>query len=64
MLERKLAPVFAAVGPDPFTPVRKNYIGLEKVKKIKELHAEGVPIMEITRKLGVSQGTVYRYIDK
>jgi hypothetical protein len=64
VLERKLAPVFAAAGPDPFTPVRKNYIGLEKVKKIKELHAEGVPIMEITRKLAVSQGTVYRYIDK
>jgi hypothetical protein len=64
VLERKLAPVFAAAGPDPFKQPGRSYIGLNKVKQIKKLHDEGVPVMEITRRLGVSQGTVYRYIEK
>jgi DNA-binding transcriptional ArsR family regulator len=63
-LERKLASVFAAAGPVPFKHPGKNYIGLEKIKKIKELYAKGVPIMEITRQLDVSQGTVYRHINR
>ena len=63
-LERKLASVFAAAGPIPFKHPGKNYIGLEKIKKIKELYTKGVPIMEITRQLDVSQGTVYRHIDR
>jgi hypothetical protein len=64
VLERRLAPVFAAAGPDPFGQPGRSYIGLDKVKQIKRLHDEGVPVTEITRRLGVSRGTVYRHIGK
>ena len=63
-LESKLQEVLAVLGPDPWTRPAKNYIGLEKIKQIKEMHAQGTPIMVIARTLKVSQGTVYRHLDK
>lgn len=63
-MERKLAVVFAALGPELFAERRRNYIGLEKVKQIQELHEKGTPIMAIARQLSISQGTVYRHLAK
>ena len=59
-LERKLEQVFTVLEAEP----PKNQIGLEKVDLIKALHKKGVPIMEIARTVGVSQGTVYRHVDR
>jgi transposase len=63
-LAKKLQPVFAAAGPEPFQPGPRSSIGLAKVKQIQDFYAEGMPIMEIARRLDVSQGTVYRHIKK
>jgi len=63
-LERMLQPVFDAAGPDPFATQRKNYIGLEKIKQIKQLHGKGVGPSEIAKSLKISTTTVYRYLPK
>lgn len=63
-LELNLHEVLAVLGPDPWTRPAKNYIGLEKIKQIRAMHAQGTPIMVIARTLKVSQGTVYRHLDK
>lgn len=36
--------------------------GLARVSKAKELHAEGVSIMDISKQLGVKESTVRNYI--
>jgi len=63
-LERMLQPVFDAAGPEPFATQRKNYIGLEKIKQIKQLHGNGIRPTDIAKTLGISTTTVYRYLPK
>lgn len=63
-LETKLQPVFSAAGLDPFTTRQKNYIGLVKVKQIKQLHDNGIGASEIAKTLKISTTTVYRYLPK
>jgi len=59
-----LQPVFASAGPEAFATQRKNYIGLEKIKQIKQLHGKGVGPSEIAKSLKISTATVYRYLPK
>ena len=61
-LERMLQPVFDAAGPEPFATRQKYYIGLAKVKKIRELYESGMAAAAIAEAVGVSTTTVYRYL--
>jgi Helix-turn-helix domain len=63
-LEKKLDEVFSATGPDPWAVRSKNYIGLGKVKEIRQLHEQGLGVGEIATRTGVSTTTVYRHITK
>jgi hypothetical protein len=61
-LERRLESVFAAAGADPWSERRRTTIGLAKVRALQGLHAQGVRVAEIARRLGVSSATVYRHL--
>jgi integrase len=67
ILRRKFAPLFAKV-PDPFpadgVPETRPEISLGKIRRIKELRAQGFKVCHICRELGVSRTTVYRYTQK
>lgn len=59
-LGEHLATILEAGGPDPWTRRVRSYLGLAKVKKLKDLRAQGVSPMEIARDLKISVATVHR----
>ena len=59
-LGEQLAPILAAGGPDPWSRRDRTSLGLAKVKRLKELRAQGVPPREIAKTLKVSVATVHR----
>jgi len=63
-LERKLRSVFQAGGEDPWGKKKRNYIGLDKVRRINELRSQGVSVARIAKDVSVSIPTVYRHLDR
>lgn len=61
-LERYLASIFTAAGPEPFGKKIRATIGINKVERIGELRREGMKAPEIASTLHISQATVYRYL--
>ena len=62
-IEDELQPLWDAV-PDPFARHTQQYTSLSKVKQIKAMDQDGVPITEIAKTVGVSRMTVYRHTNK
>ncbi len=62
-IEDQLQPLWDAV-PDPFGRYTQQYTSLSKVKQIKAMDQDGVPVVEIARAVGVSRMTVYRHTKK
>ncbi|SIN88664.1 hypothetical protein SAMN05444166_1446 [Singulisphaera sp. GP187] len=61
-LEEQLAPILEASGPDPWAPRTRSYLGLVKVKRLKEMRERGVPPKEIAEALKISVATVHRLV--
>jgi hypothetical protein len=59
-LEKKLAVVFEAAGPEPWVQRGKAYMGLAKVEKVRELRRQGVSPTVIAAKLDISVASVHR----
>ena len=62
-IEDELQPLWDAV-PDPFGRYTQQYTSLSKVKQIKAMDQDGVPVAEIAEAVGVSRMTVYRHTKK
>ena len=62
-IEDELQPLWDAV-PDPFGRYTQQYTSLSKVRKIKAMDQDGVPVAEIAEAVGVSRMTVYRHTKK
>ena len=62
-IEDELQPLWDAV-PDPFGRYTQQYTSLSKVKQIKAMDQDGVPVAEIAETVGVSRMTVYRHANK
>ncbi len=60
-LGEQLAPVLEAGATDPWaTKLERSYLGLAKVKKLREMREAGVPPKEIARVLKISLASVHR----
>ena len=62
-IEDELQPLWDAV-TDPFGRYQQQYTSLNKVKQIKAMDQDGVPVAEIAEAVGVSKMTVYRHTKK
>jgi hypothetical protein len=62
-IEDELQPMWDAV-PDPFGRYTQQYTSLSKVKRMKAMDQDGVPVAEIAEAVGVSRMTVYRHTKK
>ena len=62
-VEDQLQPLWDAV-PDPFGRYTQQYTSLSKVKQIKAMDQDGMPVAEIAKAVGVSRMTVYRHTKK
>lgn len=62
-IEDRLQPLWDAV-PDPFGRYTQQYTSLSKVKQIKAMDQDGMPVAEIAKAVGVSRMTVYRHTSK
>jgi hypothetical protein len=62
-IEDELQPLWDALS-DPFGRYTQQYTSLGKVKQIKVMDQDGVPVTEIAKAVGVSRMTVYRHTKK
>jgi hypothetical protein len=62
-IEDELQPLWDAVS-DPFGRYTQQYTSLSKVRRIKAMDQDGVPVAEIAEAVGVSRMTVYRHTKK
>jgi hypothetical protein len=61
-LERKLATVFTV--QDAWKDREHQYISQRTIKRIRDLHEQGLPVGKIAQQTGVSKATVYRWIPR
>ena len=61
-LERKLQPMFAAGGDDPFADRPKQYTTNKTIERMVEMDEDGTPVAAIAKALDVSHMTVYRHL--
>lgn len=61
-MERELAPVLDAGGPEPWRERPKSYIGLDRTRRVVELHDAGERAPAIAEQLRISVATVYRLL--
>ncbi len=63
-VERYLAPVFEAAGPQPFDPQPQAYTSRSTIERITRLHAEGHSVGHIAHAIGISRSAVSRHIQR
>jgi hypothetical protein len=61
-LEDRLKPVFDSAPDDLFAQPMQQYTGLQKSKRIIQLHEEGKTVCQIADAVGLSKTTIHRHI--
>jgi hypothetical protein len=63
-VERRLAPVFAAAGPDPFLSQPQAYTSRNMIEQIKEMRGDGMKIRDIAETVGMSVSAISTHLNR